>query len=688
MTTPHATDPGLQALAEQAGLAIHWTDSAGVAQELDAPTLETLLAALGLPAHTAAARQDSARRLAEDARATPPLITADAGGPLPWLAPTGRSVAARDEIGQPVSLERGADGHLLAPATPGYYTLGIGGLDRSGQDARATSDRSDDTATVTLAVAPERCFLPDDAQALAPGACRWGVSAQVPALHRPDDGGLGDALAVAALGHAVGALGADAVQLSPLHACRPIHDRYSPYQPSHRRWLDSLLGAPEPVLGAAMVARAREDAGLQAAWDGAGRQSLIDWPAQYRQRHALWDALHRQFATAEQPLRDDLQQFIAQGGEALQRFAHGAACEQRAWERGETADWRRWSEQPPPEPDAVHRQMFIQWMCARSWDYAHRTTREAGASIGLIGDLAVGCDPNGLEAWTDREWMLQGLELGAPPDAFNRHGQRWGVTTWSPWGLRKSGFRPWIDMLRANMRFGGLRIDHVIGLLRMWIVPAGGSSAAGGYLHYPVEDLLRLLALESWRQRCVVIGEDLGTVPPGIRDMLARRGVLGLDVLLFTREPDGRFTPPPRWRPRAVAMTTTHDLPPLAGWSKGMDLHERARIEGWPPQQLALQQQQRAQDVALLDQWHPASTPDGPSLPQRAMAGLAAAPSALVLVPMEDVLEHSVQINLPGTDREYPNWRHRLPAFELADLPARLAPLRKPTAAAGGRPDA
>jgi len=292
--------------------------------------------------------------------------------------------------------------------------------------------------------------------------------------------------------------------------------------------------------------------------------------------------------------------------------------------------------------------------------------------LGLIADLAVGFDPGGSEAWRHRPWLLPGLTLGAPPDAFNAHGQAWGVAGYAPAALRQSGYRPFIDLLRANLAVGGgLRIDHILGLRRLWVMPQGATADRGGYLRYPLEDLLRLVALEAWRHRAIVIGEDLGTVPPELRATLAARGVLGIDVLLFARDAKGAFLPPSAWRAEAIATTGTHDLPPLAGWRCGRDLAWRARIDGQDHDAASAAQAARAHDVAALDArlamlplpTAPSTTPVGSA--ELAAIGLTArSPSPLMLLPMEDALGMQEAVNLPGTVDEHPNWRRRLPSID------------------------
>lgn len=258
--------------------------------------------------------------------------------------------------------------------------------------------------------------------------------------------------------------------------------------------------------------------------------------------------------------------------------------------------------------------------------------------------------------------MLRGLVLGAPPDAFNADGQHWGIGAYSPTALRRSGFAPYIALLRAVLRDrGGIRIDHILGLLRLWVVPDGASSGDGAYLAYPLQDLLNLLALESWRHRAIVIGEDLGVVPPGIREELSRRGVMGIDVLMFTRDQEGAFVPPALWRADAVATTTTHDLPTLTGWRAGRDIDWRRTLELIQPAQAQADHQTRIRDASRLD----AAVADaglGSDAPLLdALRFTASSVSPLALLPVEDALALDEQPNLPGTVEVHPNWRRRLP---------------------------
>ncbi|MEX3824914.1 4-alpha-glucanotransferase, partial [Paraburkholderia sp. BR14262] len=299
----------------------------------------------------------------------------------------------------------------------------------------------------------------------------------------------------------------------------------------------------------------------------------------------------------------------------------------------------------------------------------------AGMAIGLVADLAVGCDGAGSHAWSLPQDMLQRVSVGAPPDIFNQAGQSWGLTTFSPRAMHNNGFRAFIDMLRAAFAHaGGVRIDHILGLRRLWLVPEGESARHGAYLRYPFDDLVRLIALESWRHRAIVIGEDLGTVPPGLRERLAAHGLYGIRVLWFEHDGKG-FLAPARWDPHGVATTTTHDLPTVAGWWSGADIDWRNRIgqtlpraDGRDP--VALDRARRATDRVAL--WHalqhsglaPRDTEPPPADEppvNAALAYVAATHSPLVTCPLEDLLALSDQPNLPGSIDEHPNWRRRLP---------------------------
>ncbi|MBW6154607.1 4-alpha-glucanotransferase, partial [Pseudomonas aeruginosa] len=382
--------------------------------------------------------------------------------------------------------------------------------------------------------------------------------------------------------------GADALAISPLHALAEANGHaYSPYSPSSRLFFNVLHAAPATILGAAAVEQAIRRAGLAAEMARLESLELIDWTAAADLRMRLLRQLHRDFTERASPLRHDLAEFRREAGEAL---LHHCRFETLQAHLGAGPDWRRWPEplRRPGEPavaafcaehaEEVDFRAFGQWLTQRCLQHAQRQAREAGMAIGLVADLAVGADGGGSQAWSRQEELLAEVNVGAPPDILNQSGQDWGVSAFNPEGLRRHGYRAFREMLRANLAWpGGLRIDHVMGLQRLWLIPRGQPPHAGAYLRYPQRELLRLLALEASRASALVIGEDLGTVPEGLREELARRQVLGTRVLLFERRGE-RFVPPAQWPADAMATTSTHDLPSLSGWWRGQDIHWRCLL--------------------------------------------------------------------------------------------------------------
>lgn len=599
------------ARAERAGLLTRWTDVAGIECDVAPDVIEAVLSAL-----EGAGRAD----------VPPPLLTAVCGSAVQIAGTSTASAHWLDEAGSVVPAQAlPASGAWTAPDRPGYWTFCQG------------------SRMQRCAVAPAQAWLPAADAAMRP----WGIAAQVHGLRGLSDGGIGDSSGVLHWMRRARSHGADAVALSPMHASMPIRSGFSPYSPSDRRWLEPLHGSPRQVLADAAQAVRTADAVLDAALAAHEGAPLVDWPSaaaakqQWIHRLPGWLQQH-------QPERwQKIQQQIDEAGAPLASWAEGTAV---------------LSGGPAP----LHA--FGQWLAQQSWQNVQESAQASGMQMGLIADLAVGFDPDGVEAQANDAAVMRGLELGAPPDAFNPLGQAWGITGYSPLALRAHGYAPFIALLRAVMAGrGGVRIDHILGLQRLWVVPRGAGAGQGIYLRYPFDDLLNLLVLESWRHRCLVIGEDLGVVPPGIRDALAARGVLGMDVLAFSRDASG-FMAPARWRRSAVAMTSTHDLPPVAGWIQGRDLDWRRRL-GWNDQREADgQARERATQLEQLETLVQAEGLASGDLQRDALALTARSPALLALLPLEDAAGAVEQPNLPGTVDEHPNWRRRLAAD--ADDPA------------------
>lgn len=606
-------DAALRQHARRAGLHPRWTDVAGIEREVPPAVLEAVLEALGRPLDATAA----------------PLLTCIAGQSLAIAGGTSAAAAWQAEDGRVQPARCNADGRWTAPSEPGYWHWC--------QDDRAQA----------VAVAPAQAWFP----AAHGGVRHWGLAAQVYSLRGEGDGGIGDDGGCRPWIEALAREGGAALALSPMHAAMPVPTRYSPYSPSDRRWLEPLHASPRQVLGEAADAVRRADPRLDARLREAEAAALIDWPAAAAAKWHWIECLPGWLQTHQPQRWEQIQADMQALGDGLPAWSAQSA----ALAHGSAATFA-----------------FGQWLAQAAWRQRQQQARAAGLAIGLVADLAIGFDPAGVEAQDNAASILQGLELGAPPDAFNPHGQAWGITGYSPLALRAGGYAPYIALLRAVMAHrGGVRIDHVLGLQRLWVLPRGAGAGQGVYLDYPFEDLLNLLVLESWRHRCLVIGEDLGVVPPGIRATLAARGVLGMDVLAFSRDEDG-FWPPHRWRGTAVAMTSTHDLPPLAGWLQGSDLDWR-RTLGWST--AAADAQARLERRAAVDALARRAASEGlhSGDPQRdAIALTARSPARLALLPLEDALGLGGQPNLPGTVDEHPNWRQRLPAQPGDGTPARL----------------
>ncbi|WP_097189985.1 4-alpha-glucanotransferase [Caballeronia arationis] len=679
----------IETLAARAGFEVEWLDAHKHTQRVPESTLRVLLERLGLPCGNATQLRHSMSTLDAElsGRKLPPLITAEVDRAIALPVSAARS-GARYRI----ELESGAviDGRFTSPK--GEIAL-LSPISEPGYHALVINDHH-----TTLAVAPSRCYTIDDAwRALHDDATDdapplWGVAAQVYGLRRPGDGGIGDFSALATLAVESAKRGSHALAISPMHAMFSAEpNKFSPYSPSSRLFLNIAHVDPAAVLGAPAARAAIERAGVAKDMAELEDLPLIDWPSATKAKLAVFRELFGWFSQdAETPFAKDFASFVEGGGRALEDHARFEALQADQLASTGEGHWRNWPDElRDPRSDAVaafaeaHRRevdfyLFTQWLAAKGLAHAQHAARDAGMAVGLIADLAVGCDSAGSHAWSYRDEMLTGVSVGAPPDLFNQAGQSWGLTTFSPRAMRTQGFSAFIDMLRASFaRAGGIRIDHILGLRRLWLVPEGEPAKDGAYLRYPFDDLLRLIALESWRHRAIVVGEDLGTVPPGFSERLEEHGLLGIRVLWFERAVEGDgFKPPSEWDRGVTATTTTHDLPTVTGWWRGADIEWRAKIgqtaaraDGRDP--VALAMDERAVDRDHL--WRAfqdagVAPPDVTAPPvesapvDEALAFVAATPAPLVTYPLEDLLALADQPNLPGSIDEHPNWRRRLVA--------------------------
>lgn len=684
-------DEGLHDLARRAGISTEWQDYAGRPHKVSPQVLRHVLAALDLPANTnrelSASRRSLARRTGLIDLA--PLVTGIGG------RPTRLDVGGNEAQPARLTLESGEVRSIAL--LPARGRLRIPAIAEVGYHRMRVEERE-----IVVAIAPPRCRTIED---VVPDARLWGTAVQLYATVSDDDRGIGDASGLTDLVRDLGHAGADAVAISPVHALFASDPSlYSPYTPSSRLFLNPLHAAPALVFGADWVAHVAGTVATGQAVNGA----LIDWPLASAAKYAVLRAMFDAFVESDEwfgQLGGDFARFRAERGDLLHRHACFEALHA---EQMPEQDWRRWpidlrdANGPSvrafcgSRPREVLFHSFLQWVTDRSMAIAQREARRAGMRIGIVGDLAVGMSPAGSYAWSRPSDVLPRLQVGAPPDLLNPRGQNWGLTGFSPRAMEATGFSAFIETLRAVMRnVGGVRIDHAMGLARLWVIPEGAEPADGAFLNYPVGDLLRLLALESVRHSTVVIGEDLGTVPSGFHDMIEQSGIHGMRCLWFEQESNGNFRSPRGWDRNAVAMTSTHDLATVAGWWRGDDIVARAEHgrlgEGVSAESV---QEGRAIDrPALWSAFKAESLVDGdppaPDDPEQVVdaAGrfVARTEAPLCLVPIEDITGQTQQPNLPGTVDEYPNWRirSRNAAKKLLQEPA---PRRRIELLAGERP--
>ncbi|SFW84951.1 4-alpha-glucanotransferase [Pseudomonas sp. NFACC09-4] len=667
------SDAQLEILAGRAGLAVDWIDANGRAQKVSPAVLRSVLTGLGHPAGTAQEIDASLLQLQQDQQdhRLPPLITADVGVSVDLSRYFEGSTPCeiRLEDGATLNLKLDADARLPGMVPVGYQHVSI-------QDQH-----------FTLAVAPARCYSVADAVD-DPTPRAWGLSAQLYALRRPGDGGFGDTQALEELARTAGERGADALAISPIHAMFSSDTgRYSPYSPSSRLFLNSLYAAPGTILGERALRTAIDATGLTNQLRHLEDQPLVDWPVAAEAKQKILRALYDGFNQGEHPLHEDFASFRHSSGEALENHCRFEALQAERAARGESLDWREWPEQwrNPRSPtlarfaeenaDEIGFYAFCQWLIARCLERAQSAAKSSGMGIGLIADLAVGADGAGSQAWSRQDELLASLTVGAPPDILNRSGQGWGISAFSPEGLVRNGFRAFIEMLRANFAHaGGLRIDHVMGLQRLWVIPNGAPPTDGAYLYYPVDDLLRLLALESHRHQAIVLGEDLGTVPDGLREKLSARAILGMRVLLFEQD-NTHFKPILDWPDNALATTSTHDLPTLNGWWHGHDIDWNARlnlIDSHTEMDWRRHREREREGLRHVLNQDPQNFREEHRETDQVLDAsvrfLGHTRAPLVLLPLEDALGIDEQANLPGTIDTHPNWRRRLPCESQALL--------------------
>ncbi len=707
----------LKSLAVLCGIETCYEDAWGKRHEVEDDTLKALLAAFGYEVETFEdfldifhdLQERSCRRLIEPVQVVPVGISpvsvivnvpeSLAYGRYRWLLRFEDGSEAQgegtltalqhvDEYGFQENRYVRKRLDLCAPLPCGYHDLQV----------HVQGSSEERTARQRLILAPSRAYVPPS---LRSGRKLWGLTGQLYSVRSNTNWGIGSFSDLKALIDWAADVGASFVGINPLCLLFPEDSsKVSPYGPSSRRflqpWYVDVEAVPEfwecEEVRRWYAAKNTEDRRRKCQ-----ESSLVDYDGVWALKR---EALHKLFAFfLEHHLRrgsgraQAFQRFVTQGGEDLQNYgvfhaldAHFRRQDPSLW------GWHLW---PKPYQDkndkavrdfvAEHREsvtfaQYVAWIAREQLAQCGHRSWERSLAVGIYGDLPVGVDPAGLDTWLDPDIYASNVRLGAPPDDFNPKGQEWGVCPFLPEALRDKAYEPFVALIRANMReFGALRIDHVMGLMRQFWIPAGQEARFGAYVRYPLEDLLGIVLLESERNQCAVVGEDLGTVPQRIREAMEKADVFGCRLGLFERMKDGSFPPPNHYPPHTLASFATHDLPTFEGFWEGTDLRVRKRLNLFPsPQVRKAMVRGRVSDkkalLSLLSSWGyqeessklKAKNPEEKEGRSQARAAafyryLAASESQLLAVSLEDLCGMVDQVNVPGTVHEHPNWRRKLP---------------------------
>ncbi len=678
MTTP-APPPRLVELAHAYGVATEYWDWVGQHVTVSAEAIRAVLTALGISADGDAAVEAA---LADVERApwrrTLPATVVAREGWAPRVhvhVPAGSAVTLRVDLEDGSAREvpqvdrwvepRDIDGRQVGEATfelPADLPLGWHRLVALPDEAPLDPA----TTEATLIITPQRLALPP---ALAEGRV-VGLQTQLYQVRSAESWGIGDLRDLADLATwAAAAHDADFVLINPLHAAEPVTPvEPSPYLPTTRRFVNPLYLRVEDIPELARLEHAahRRVLSLAATARGLNTADRVD-------RDAAWplkmEALRLVFGAGVTGQREaSFARFCAREGEGLTTFATWCAL---AETRGlPWADWPQDLQDPSSSAVAAFRDAhadevdfhrWLQWLLEQQLAATQHEARAAGMSLGIVHDLAVGVHPLGADAWGLGDALARGVTVGAPPDQFNQLGQDWSQPPWRPDRLAELGYAPFRDMVRTVLRdSGGIRVDHVIGLFRLWWIPAGGTPAGGTYVHYDHEALIGILVLEAQRAGAVVIGEDLGVVAPENREYMLERGLLGTSILWFEWEGD-RPKPPEHYRDLCLSTVTTHDLPPSAGYLSLAHVAIREEL-GLLTRPVSEERAQELTSIARLrdacaERGLLAAGADTGEVIEALHRWMAQTPSRMLAVSLADVVGDLRAVNQPGTSDEYPNWR-------------------------------
>ncbi|HET7415418.1 MAG TPA: 4-alpha-glucanotransferase [Arthrobacter sp.] len=706
---PHPADEPLMKLARAHGIGTTFQGWDHREQTVSTQTLRKVLSALGVPAGSQREIDQSLTdaELAPWQRMLPPVVVSreDQERKVPLHVPAGTEVrvwiltedGAEQELTCGSAVEtRQYDGGtrerrevtLPAGLPLGWHTF----------HASCGQAQEQDQAECTLVVTPQRLSTTGR---LLQGQ-RWGLMAQLYSIRSTRSWSIGDLADLAELAAVAADKGADFVLINPLHAAEPAPPvEPSPYLPTTRRFFNPLYIRVEDIPEYAGLEGSARDA-IEESAESLRRTNrspdLLDRDSSYA---AKLRALEEVYLVERPPSRQrQFETFVAEQGQGLEDFALWCAMAEAL-----PPDAREWSDAAGPDTDGARRERrrrndrmdfyrWLQWICDEQLEAAQGAALKAGMDIGVVHDLAVGVSSQGADAWSLQDVLASGIHVGAPPDMFNQQGQDWGQPPWHPSRLAEAGYAPYRDMLRTVLRHaGGIRVDHILGLFRLWWIPQDSPPGEGAYVYYDHEALIGILALEAQRANAVVIGEDLGLFEPEVQDYLAERGILGTSIFWFEQNDDGPL-PPSSYRRACLTSVTTHDLPPTAGYLKGahVDLRDSLGLLNRPVEE------ERAADTAAQEQllgFVRATLADGDSqgpadkaaspavressgsiqsTVEQLHAFIARTPSALLGVALTDAVGEIQTQNQPGTSDEYPNWRIPLTDSEgkvvlIDDLP-------------------
>ena len=646
--------------ARQLGIQESYADAFGSVTQVSDETLALLVSKLSLP--------DAACPI------VPACVIFNEGDEIhiPFNSAAGAFWQVVQENGQQITGEVPAGaGEIVFPT---HLALGYHHL---------TIKVGDATCESRIIVAPRRAFLPWDKE--NPKRV-WGVATQLYSLRSGTNWGIGDFTDLAAMALGVGRMGAGVIGVNPLHAIFPDDpERASPYSPSSRQFLNWLYLDVQAISEYHTSEAAQELVESHEFQHELARLRsvpLVDYSGVATVKRRIIDIVYGEFRASHLGSGDTRDRafsaFRTSQGAPLRRFSlFHALREQLGATDWALRDWRNWPEDlhHPDSPgvaawaqahtDRIEFYEYLQFLLFEQLGHVREAVARAGMSVGVYGDMAIGVDIAGAEGWSSQDIIAPGLSIGAPPDPLAPHGQNWGLPVFNPIALRNLGYEPFIRVLRSTMQaFGALRIDHVLGLFRLYCIP-DEDPHHGAYLKYPFEDLVRIVALESQRNKCLIIGEDLGTLPPGLRETLMEYGILSYRVLWFEQEPDS-YIAAEKYPAQALVTISTHDLPTMAGFWSSADISIRKSLNLMSDQQVTELRAEREGSkakltVALAHAGLLKSDGKPDAMPMTEIHRyVARAPSSLLMVQVEDILGEPDQANMPGTTDEHPNWRRKI----------------------------